>query len=79
MAQIHCLRAQLDEQHNCENRIDQLIDECKREFTKLSEDHEACQSYPFFLLCILAGIFIFLNLVYVGTNNVQGSEINRRL
>lgn len=47
MAQIHCLRAQLDEHHNNENRIDQLIDECKREFTRLSEDHEACQSYPF--------------------------------
>ena len=47
MAQIHCLRAQLDEQRNSENRIDQLIDECKKEFTRLSEDHEACQSYPF--------------------------------
>ena len=47
MAQVHCLRAQLDEQQNNENRIDQLIDECRKEFTKLSEDQEACQSYPF--------------------------------
>ena len=57
MAQVHCLRAQLEEQRNSENRIDQLIDECKKEFTRLSEDHEACQSYPF-MPALLVNILI---------------------
>lgn len=64
MAQVHRLRAQLDEHQDSENQIDQLIDECKKEFTRLSEDQEACQSYPFFLLCIIYGRpFYFLNLL----------------
>ena len=56
MAQVHCLRAQLDEYRNSENRIDQLIDECRKEFTRLSEDHEACQSYP---LSLFLNVIIF--------------------
>ena len=47
MAQVHCLRAQLEEQQMGENQIDQLIEMCKKEFSKLSEENDSSQSYPF--------------------------------
>jgi len=47
MAQVHCLRAQLEEHQMGEHQIDQLIEMCKKEFSKLSEDSDSSQSYPF--------------------------------
>lgn len=76
MAQVHYLRAQLEEHQMGENQIDQLIEMCKKEFNKLSEDSDSSQSYPFIWAFVCMHLFVFLNCIHVGIDNIQGSQVH---
>ena len=76
MAQVHCLRAQLEEHQMGEHQIDQLIEMCKKEFSKLSEDGDSSQSYPFVWACVHMHLFMALNCIHVGIDNIQRPQVN---